>query len=221
MIELDNGKPQICRKKEYISRALKQFIYIQDPDGREDPVSREFVQDFISRIVGRFLLEFHDGYTVNDNDRFDNFAIGSVATYEVDNDLASVLHGYGILLSSTLLTIYLHHNLPEAALLESIMGDIGRQRYMDDEELCVQETYRALIDGQTEDKGIFPESCHHIFDRYKDVAHCFPTVFDQKTLTLFAHWFLNKVKVEEVTAVSKWGKRMLASVVDKGWPIGH
>jgi hypothetical protein len=190
-------------------------LYFPDEDGKDNPVTTEFVKEFIGKAVGRFLLDFKPGHTVAKVNRYEDFVIAEVISCQVDYDIFSVLQGYRPLLMSTLLTIYLHHRLSTRDGLSRVVYDIGRPRIPDGPGEQEQLAYQALVENRPDATVELSTSVHHIVQRYQDLVNCFPATIDDETLWLFAHWFLNKGQIDEVTAITSMGKKLLMSALMK------
>ena len=215
MVLNQKGDVAICYRSVAIGRALAETFYVSDQDGIDAPVNQNYIRSFLSMAVGRFLLDYKTEHSFKEIAGYDEFLVGKIVAFESEAGTSRVLLGYDIMLASVLLAIFLKNCMRDKKILSCYAGDLHHFRYPYDADDLERVAYSALIDGRNDAKEVLPDHARFFFERYKDVEDSFPAIFDQATLANFACWFLKKVKFEEVTAYSAYGKQLLAAALSE------
>lgn len=183
---------------------------------REYRWKRNHIEALISDLYSNFMVNYHDGASLEDVEGFDYYYMGPIVLCQEGTNGMSIIDGQQRLTSLSLLLIYMSHFQSQLMLLEEEQHDFadylyvkkgGRKSLVLDVptrnevvELLIEKEKTADIYEQLQPTD---ESVVNIIDRYDDIVSLFPEELKEvKVFPLFAEWLLHNVTLVEIKAFS-------------------
>lgn len=183
---------------------------------REYRWKRNHIEALISDLYSNFMVNYHDGASLEDVEGFDYYYMGPIVLCQEGTNGMSIIDGQQRLTSLSLLLIYMSHFQSQLMLLEEEQHDFadylyvkkgGRKSLVLDVptrnevvELLIEKEKTADIYEQHQPTD---ESVVNIIDRYDDIVSLFPEELKEvKVFPLFAEWLLHNVTLVEIKAFS-------------------
>jgi Protein of unknown function DUF262/Protein of unknown function (DUF1524) len=196
---------EIDGKGRTVRELLAGRKYAIDYYQREYKWQQKQVAELLEDLAGKFLESHENGHERSAVADYGHYFVGSIIVSDKDGQ-KFIIDGQQRLTTLTLVLIFLHHQLPDAAQKGQIADLIFSQKYgkrsfnldIPERAACMEALYR----GEAPSDAEAPESVANILARYADIEELFPDELKGAALPFFADWLVENVHLVEITAYS-------------------
>jgi len=196
---------EIDGKAKNIRALLGGSKYAIDYYQREYKWQTKQISELLEDLADKFSQSYDPKHEQSAVASYGRYFLGSIIVSDKDS-AKYIIDGQQRLTSLTLLLIYLHANLEDSdqkGILAPLIfsQQFGKKSFnldVPERNACME----ALYAGKPFDETDQPESVVTIMARYRDIEDGFPDELKGAALPYFADWFIENIRLVEITAYS-------------------